>query len=118
MQALVGLEDPFEQARRLKLLAGLEVTTKTVKRTAEAIGENIARGEQQKIQRAVQLDLPIVIGEPVPILYVPMDGTGVPVVDPARLRRMAGENRGTLALLPKNRLRRPQSPPDGRGTTH
>jgi hypothetical protein len=32
------------------------------------------------MQRAVQLDLPVVIGEPVPILYVQMDGTGVPVV--------------------------------------
>ena len=28
----------------------------------------------------MQLDLPIVVGEPVPILYVQMDGTGVPVV--------------------------------------
>ena len=37
-------------------------------------------GEQQEIQRAVQLDLPIVVGEPIPILYVQMDGTGVPVV--------------------------------------
>ena len=26
----------------------------------------------------MQLDLPIVIGEPIPILYVQMDGTGVP----------------------------------------
>ena len=28
----------------------------------------------------MQLDLPIVVGEPIPILYVQMDGTGVPVV--------------------------------------
>jgi hypothetical protein len=28
----------------------------------------------------MQLDLPMVVGEPVPILYVQMDGTGVPVV--------------------------------------
>jgi hypothetical protein len=26
------------------------------------------------------LDLPILVGEPIPILYVQMDGTGVPVV--------------------------------------
>jgi hypothetical protein len=58
----------------------LEVTTKAVERTAKAIGADIAHIEQQEIQRAVQLDLPIVIGEPVPILYVQMDGTGVPVV--------------------------------------
>ena len=28
----------------------------------------------------MQLDLPIIVGEPVPILYIEMDGTGVPVV--------------------------------------
>jgi len=28
----------------------------------------------------MQLDLPVILGEPVPILYVQMDGTGVPVV--------------------------------------
>ncbi len=81
MQAVVGQEAAFDQGRQqMKLLADLEVTTKAVERTAEAIGENIAAGEQQEIQRAVQLDLPIVVGEPVPILYVQMDGTGVPVV--------------------------------------
>ena len=81
MQAVVGQEAPFDQGRQqMKLLANLEVTTKTVERTAEAIGVEIAQGEQQEIQRAVQLDLPMVVGEPVPILYVQMDGTGVPVV--------------------------------------
>jgi hypothetical protein len=63
----------------MKVLAGLEVTTKAVERTAEAIGHDIAQREQQKIQRVVQLDLPIVVGEPIPILYVQMDGTGIPV---------------------------------------
>jgi len=81
MQALVGQEAAFDHGReQIKMLAGLEVTTKAVERTAEGIGGNIARREQAEIQRAVQLDLPIVIGEPVPILYVEMDGTGVPVV--------------------------------------
>jgi hypothetical protein len=81
MQAVVGQEAPFDQGRQqMKLLADLEVTTKAVERTAEGIGVDIAQGEQQEIQRAVQLDLPIIVGEPVPILYVQMDGTGVPVV--------------------------------------
>jgi hypothetical protein len=81
MHALVGQEAPFDHGReQMKVLAGLEVTTKAVERTAEAIGGDIAWREQQEIQRAVQLDLPIAIGEPVPILYVQMDGTGVPVV--------------------------------------
>ncbi len=46
----------------------------------------IARREEEEIQRAVQLDLPIIMGEPIPILYaertyrVEMDATGIPVV--------------------------------------
>ena len=81
MQALVGQEAPFDHGReQMHLLAGLEVTTKSVERTAEAIGEDIARQEQAEIQRALQLDLPVIGGQPIPILYVQMDGTGVPVV--------------------------------------
>ena len=88
MQALVGQQAPFDQGRQqMKLLAGLEVTTKAVERTAEAIGDNVAAREREEIQRAVQLDLPIVVGEPVPILYVQMDGTGVPVVKKETLGR-------------------------------
>lgn len=81
MHALVGQQAPFDHGReQMKVLAGLEVTTKAVERTAEAIGGDVAYREQQQIQRAVQLDLPIAVGDPVPILYVQMDGTGVPVV--------------------------------------
>jgi hypothetical protein len=81
MQALVGHEAPFPQGRaQMKILAGLEVTAKSVERTAEALGADIAQREQKAIQRALQLDLPVVGGEPIPILYVEMDGTGIPVV--------------------------------------
>lgn len=81
MQAAVGQEAPFDRGRKqLKLLADLEVTTKAVERTAEAIGEDIATREQEEIQRAMQLDLQVIVGEPIPILHVQMDGTGVPVV--------------------------------------
>ena len=81
MQALVGQEAPFDHGReQMKVLADLEVTTKSVERTAEAIGADIAQREQAEIQKALQLDLPVVVGEPIPILYVQMDGTGVPVV--------------------------------------
>ena len=81
MQAMVGQEAPFDRGReQMKVLAGLEVTTKSVERTAEAIGTNIAQHEQTEIHKALQLELPIVAGEPIPVLYVQMDGTGVPVV--------------------------------------
>ena len=81
MDALVGQQGPFDRGReQMKVLAGLEVTAKSVERTAEAIGSDIAAREQRKICGAVQLDLPVIVGEPIPILYVQMDGTGVPVV--------------------------------------
>jgi hypothetical protein len=81
MQAVVGQEAPFDHGRQqMKLLADLEVTTKSVERTAEAIGGDIAQGERKEIQRAVQLDLPVIVGDPIPILYIQMDGTGIPVV--------------------------------------
>jgi len=81
MQAVVGQGLPFDQGRQqMQLLADLEVTTKAVERTAEAIGESIVASEQTELQRAVQLDLPMIVGSPIPILYVQMDGTGIPVV--------------------------------------
>ena len=81
MQAIVGQEAPFDHGReQMKVLAGLEVTTKSVERTAEAIGADIAQREQAEIQKALQWELPVVAGEPLRVLYVQMDGTGVPVV--------------------------------------
>jgi hypothetical protein len=81
MLAVVGAAAPFDHGRQqMEVLAGLQVPAKTVERTAEAIGSDIAECEQREIQRAVQLDLPVVLGPSVPILYVQMDGTGVPVV--------------------------------------
>jgi hypothetical protein len=88
MLAMVGATAPFDHGRQqMEVLAGLKVTAKAVERNAEAIGEDMADGEQVEIQRAVQLDLPVIIGNPVPILYVQMDGTGVPVVKKETLGR-------------------------------
>lgn len=96
MQALVGQDASFDHGReQMALLAGLEVTAKSVERVAESIGADIARCEQRQIDRAVQLDLPIVLGESVPILYVQMDGTGVPVV-----KKETEGRRGKLDGLP------------------
>jgi hypothetical protein len=81
MLAVVGHEAPFEHGRQqMELLAGLSVTTKAVERTSEAIGEDIAVRQQQDTQPALQLELPIPLGPRIPILYVEMDGTGVPMV--------------------------------------
>ena len=97
MQAMVGQDAPFDHGRQqMKLLADLEVTTKAVERTAEAIGADIAAREQVEIHRAAQLELPIVIGKPIPFLYVQLDGTGVPVVKKETLGR-AGKTEGQPA---------------------
>jgi hypothetical protein len=97
MQAMVGQDAPFDHGRQqMKLLADLEVTTKAVERTAEAIGADIAAREQEEIHRAAQLELPIVIGKPIPFLYVQLDGTGVPVVKKETLGR-AGKTEGQPA---------------------
>jgi hypothetical protein len=80
MMAVVGSDASFDQGReQMELLAGLEVTRKAVERHAEAIGNDIASREQAEIQRAVQLDLPHIAGTEIPVLYIEMDGTGVPV---------------------------------------
>jgi hypothetical protein len=81
MQALVGQEAPFDHGRaQMKVLADLEVTAKSIERTAEVIGADIAQREREEIPKARPADPPVVAGEAIPILYVQMDGTGVPVV--------------------------------------
>jgi hypothetical protein len=81
MLAAVGHAAPFEQGReQMKLLADLSVTTKAVERTAEAIGADIEARQQRPLKQALQLNLPIPLGPRIPILYVEMDGTGIPVV--------------------------------------
>ena len=95
MLAVVGQAAPFDHGRQqMEALAGLAVTSKAVERTAESIGADIAAREQRQIQRAMQLDLPIVMGASGPILYALLDGTGVPVVKKeteGRAGKKAGE---------------------------
>ena len=81
MLAAVGGAAPFAQGReQMKLLASLEVTAKTVERTAESIGKDIEIRQQKNIQSAKQLRLPAVAGPSIPYLYIQMDGTQVFVV--------------------------------------
>ena len=97
MLALVGQEMPFRQGReQMKVLADLEVTAKSVERTAEALGADIGQRQQAQIQQALQLNLPAPGNEPIPILYVQMDGTGVPVVKKETLGRQ-GKREGQPA---------------------
>jgi hypothetical protein len=81
MMATVGSEASFERGcAQLELLAGIDVTVKAVERNAEAIGDDIAQLEKARAARALQLELPAVLGPAVPFLYIEMDGTQVPMV--------------------------------------
>src|SRR2546422_7053849 len=81
MMALVGSQSSFAQGRQqLGLLAGLTVTTKAVERHAETIGADIAVRQQADMHRVLQWPWPEAGGEPIPTLYVEIDGTGVAVV--------------------------------------
>jgi len=83
MMALAGYDAPFDTGRQqMQTLAGLKVTAKAVERTAEAIGRDIARwreGQMQEIMRA-DSELPMQEVEKIPVMYIEMDGTGVPIV--------------------------------------
>jgi hypothetical protein len=97
MMAAVGSDSSFNHGRQqLALLAGLEVTTKAVERHAEAVGTDIARREQDKVNHALQLELPQILGSPVPVMYIELDGTQVPMVR-AELKGRAGRIEGQPA---------------------
>lgn len=59
-----------EAAQLLEELAGLQVNTKQVERTAEALGREIARDEREVTEPLIA---------PAPTMYLGMDGTGVPM---------------------------------------
>jgi len=97
MEAVVGSSAPFGRGcEPLRVLAGLEVTAKAIERTAETIGADIARNDQQEVARAKQLVFPIVSKQNIPKIYVLMDGTGVPVV-PAETQDRMGKIEGQRA---------------------
>ncbi len=97
MIGVVGSETSFERGReQLQLLAGLRLTAKAVERHAEALGADIAGREQAEIHWAKQLELPEICDRAVPLLYIEMDGTGVPVVKRETAGR-AGKTEGQSA---------------------
>jgi hypothetical protein len=99
MMALVGSNSSFAQGRELlEALAGMVVTSKAVERQAEAIGGDIAAQERAEQEQALQLELPTVPGPQIPVMYIEMDGTGVPMVSSemeGRIGKIAGERART-----------------------
>ncbi len=58
----------------------VKATAKSAEQVAESAGADIAQRQQHQIDRALQLNLPIVVAEPAPVLTVQLDGTGMLVV--------------------------------------
>lgn len=94
MMARVGAKESFEEGRRdLEELGGVTITTKEVERVSEAIGsqvEVVANRERAPIMGGQVI--PLVPS--VPILYIAIDGTGVPVV-PSEVEGRSGKQTET-----------------------
>jgi len=82
MVARVGARSSFAGGRLdLATLAGVELTTKRVERSAEADGERLRAAIEAGADAVLEGRLvPLGGGEPVETLYVAIDGTGVPTV--------------------------------------
>ncbi len=79
LMARVGGKEAFDEGRRdLEPLAGIFVKTKEVERVSETIGEEIASVARR--ERKAVLSGKIVQIQPVPRMYVAVDGTGVPML--------------------------------------
>lgn len=93
--AVVGGETPFARGRELLAeLAGIEVSVKAVERQAQAIGSDLAARAESDRRQAALRGFPPQTGEPIPTLYIEMDGTGIPVTAAAAAGR-AGKDGGS-----------------------
>ena len=80
MMARVGAKESFDEGRQdLEELAGVRVTTREVGRVAEAIGLQVEGDADRKRIQIMRGEM-IPLAPPVSILYIAIDGTGVPVV--------------------------------------
>jgi len=82
MVTRTGTQEPFARASRdLRELAGISIPAKQVERVAEASGERAKHQTEAELEdyltgRVLPLPPPM----PIPVLYVTVDGTGVPMV--------------------------------------
>jgi len=82
MMGFVGGREAFLDGRiSLKELAGIEISTKAVERTAEAIGEEIEGMMRHELEIVTSGKVVLLERrQSIATMYVAMDGTGVPVV--------------------------------------
>jgi hypothetical protein len=81
MMARAGSRQPFKEAREdLKVYAGIEISPKDVERVAERIGETIEAWQRVGNEELLTAAIPLNTEKTIPVLYIEMDGTGVPMV--------------------------------------
>ncbi len=82
MMARVGSQEPFAHGRRdLAELAGIQVTTKRVERSAEKTGTQVRAAAEAEAEALLSGQvIPLTAAAPPPKLYVAIDGTGVPMI--------------------------------------
>jgi hypothetical protein len=81
MMARAGSRQPFKEAKEdLKVYAGIEVSPKDVERVAERIGDHIEIWQEAQRKTLLQAEAPLLVAKNIPVLYIEMDGTGVPMV--------------------------------------
>jgi hypothetical protein len=95
MAARLGAKEPFSEGRNdLAELAGIEITTKEVERVSESTGEEFQG--LSRIEILAVRSAPPSPGPEVAILYVAIDGTGVPIVpweQEGRAAKQPGQDR-------------------------
>jgi hypothetical protein len=79
MMGRMGAKEAFDEGRRdLEEFAGVVVKTKAVERVSETIGQEVERFSEAERRAALSGKLDCI--DAVDILYIAIDGTGVPVV--------------------------------------
>jgi len=79
MMARAGSNSTFKEAREdLHIYAGVNVSAKDIERVAEGIGKDMAQWTEKERQEVIHGTIADQ-KEPVPLLYISYDGTGVPM---------------------------------------
>ena len=81
MMARAGSRQPFKEAKEdLRVYAGIEVSAKDVERVAEKIGDHIETWQEAQRKLLLKAEAPLPVAKSIPVFYIEMDCTGVPMV--------------------------------------
>jgi hypothetical protein len=95
MMAKVGAYRPFGLGPEdLRELAGIEVNGKAIERVSYELGESVETFSQREAEGFVSGKVVPLFIQPIPKMYIGMDGTGVPVVKAETLNRRGKGEQG------------------------